>query len=72
MAASDLNTDETRNLISADKVEGTTIYDRQGSNIGTANEDLPAPSAAGRPLPSSSPRRTAPTPGGSLAGTGHG
>ena len=35
MAASDLKTDETRNLISADKVEGTTIYDRQGSNIGT-------------------------------------
>src|SRR5215213_4380611 len=34
MAASDLKTDETRNLIAADKVEGTTIYNRQGENIG--------------------------------------
>src|SRR5215207_7401850 len=34
MASTDLNTDETRNLISADKVEGTTIYNRSKENIG--------------------------------------
>ena len=28
-------TDETRNLISADKVVGTTVYNRQGENLGS-------------------------------------
>ena len=38
MATSELNTDETHNLISADKVEGTTIYSRDGENIGTCKK----------------------------------
>jgi hypothetical protein len=28
-------TDETRNLISSDKVTGTTVYNRQGEKLGS-------------------------------------
>ena len=31
----EIATDETRNLISADKVVGTTVYNRQGENLGS-------------------------------------
>ena len=32
---SGVETDETRDLISSDKVEGTSVYDRNGNNLGT-------------------------------------
>ena len=38
MASSELYTDETHNLISADKVEGTKIFSRDGENIGTCKK----------------------------------
>ena len=35
MDNTELPIDETRNLIAADKVEGTAVYNRDGQNIGT-------------------------------------
>ena len=32
---SGVETNETRDLISSDKVEGTSVYDRNGNNLGT-------------------------------------
>ena len=35
VAPASVDTDETRNLIAADKVEGTSVYNRARTNIGT-------------------------------------
>jgi len=34
---SDIATNETRELISSDKVEGTSVYDRNGNKLGTVS-----------------------------------
>lgn len=34
----DIATDETRDLISSDKVEGTTVYNRAGEKLGSISE----------------------------------
>jgi hypothetical protein len=35
MEANQIATEETQNLIAADKVEGTAVYNRDAQNIGT-------------------------------------
>src|SRR5277367_6820252 len=36
--SADVATDETRNLISADKVTGTAVYNRQGEKLGSVHD----------------------------------